>query len=320
MTDSSLCGDWQQFKEEKCVKILGAEKLMSFDEAEKACLQADNGSYLLTVHSKEEQDFISEFLFKTNKIVENGWLGLKKNNNNFKWSDGSNLDFANWLTGSPSNKSDHNCVQMLPESSPIGKWSDIPCIKKNIVVCQKIPTISLTILHKMLLETREKSERNILKFNKFLNNLANNKWMKFELFGNSDGKQKAFFIPAKDYEKDKPWDEAVNICASFNATLVEMDSKDKEFLFLSYLGQLGSQSNRLNRIWLNGYKDSSEKLKWVKSGEQITYNNWLPGNPKSTSGYDYLGMITTQGSNFGQMFNDPKTGPCHVICEIDVNF
>jgi hypothetical protein len=201
--DSSLCGDLQQYKDEKCVKILGAEKTLSFDEAEKACLQADNGSYLLTMHSKEEQDFISEFLFKTNKIVENVWFGLIKNNNNFKWSDGSNLDFANWLTGNPSNKSDHNCVQMLPESSPIGKWFDSPCIKKNVAVCQKILTISLTFLHKILLETRKKSEENILKFNKYLNNFANNKWMKFELFGNTDGKQKAFFIPTKEYEKAK---------------------------------------------------------------------------------------------------------------------
>jgi hypothetical protein len=45
--------------------------------------------------SKEEQEFISEFIFKTHKMVENVWLGLKKNNNNFKWSDGSNLDFTN---------------------------------------------------------------------------------------------------------------------------------------------------------------------------------------------------------------------------------
>jgi hypothetical protein len=205
LADSSLCGDWQQFKDEKCVKIVGAEITLSFDDAEKACLQADNGSYLLTMHSKEEQDFISEFLFKTNKIVENVWLGLKKNNNNFKWSDGSNLDFANWLTGNPSNKSDHNCVQMLPESSPIGKWSDITCNKKNVGICQKNPTLSLTLLNKILLETKKeleetkkeleethkKSTENILKLNKYLNYLGDNKLMNYKSFGNTDGKLNA---------------------------------------------------------------------------------------------------------------------------------
>ncbi len=318
MTDDSQCGDWQQYKGEKCVKIINTEKTLSFDDAVKACLQADNASYLLTIHSKEEQDFISEFLFKAYRIVENVWLGLKKDN--LKWSDGSNLDFANWLTGNPSNKSDHNCVQMLPESSPIGKWSDIPCIKKNIAVCHKIPTISLTILHKILLETRQKSEENILKFNKFLNNLANDKWMKFELFRNTDEKLKAFFIPSKEYETGKSWEEAVNLCASFNATLVEMDSSNKEFLFLSYLGQLGLQSNRLTGMWLNGYKDSSGKWKWVKSGKEMTYNNWASGYPKSDSGNDYLTMSIYQGNDLGQLYNVPRTSKYHVICEIDVNF
>jgi hypothetical protein len=157
LTDSSPCGNWQQFKDEKCVQIFDAEKTLPFDDAEKECLQY-NGSQLLTLHSKEEQDFISEFLFKTKKIAENVWLGLKKDNNNFKWSDGSNLDFANWLTGNPSNKSDHNCVQMLPESSPIGKWSDITCNKKNIAVCQKNAILSLTLLSKILLETKDELE------------------------------------------------------------------------------------------------------------------------------------------------------------------
>ncbi len=318
MTDDSQCGDWQQYKGEKCVKIINTEKTLSFDDAVKACLQADNASYLLTIHSKEEQDFISEFLFKTNKIVENVWLGLKKDNN-LKWSDDSNLDFANWLTGNPSNKSDHNCVQMLPESSPIGKWSDIPCIKKNIAVCQKIPTISLTFLHKILLETRKKSEENILKFNKFLNNLANNKWMKFELFRNTDEKLKAFFIPSKEHETKKSWDEAVNLCASFNATLVEMDSSNKEFLFLSYVGQLGLQSNRLGYIWLNVHKDSSGKWKWINSGKEMTYNYWYSGNPVSYSGFDYLLIEIEQGETFGRIYNQPKTSKYHAICEIDVN-
>jgi hypothetical protein len=78
---------------------------------------------------------------------------------------------------------------MLSESSHIGKWSHITCNKKNIAICHKNATPSLTFLHKILLEnkkeleeikkgleeTRKKSEENILKFNKFLNNLANNK-------------------------------------------------------------------------------------------------------------------------------------------------
>jgi hypothetical protein len=55
----SLCGDWEIFKEEKCIKIFDAEKLVTFEEPIKSCTQMDNNSELLTIHSKEEQDFVS---------------------------------------------------------------------------------------------------------------------------------------------------------------------------------------------------------------------------------------------------------------------
>jgi hypothetical protein len=109
-TYSSLCGDWTQYKDEKRVKILNKEKLVFFEESEKSCLQADNGSSIYTMHSKEEQEFILEFLFNTNKIVENVWIGLKYNNNQLEWADGSKMSFNNWAKGYPSNKTDYNCV------------------------------------------------------------------------------------------------------------------------------------------------------------------------------------------------------------------
>jgi hypothetical protein len=139
---------------------------------------------------------------------------------------------------------------MSSESSLIGKWSDSPCSKKNIAVCQKNPTISLSMLHKMFLETKKELEDTRIKFNNYLNNLMSNKWMNYKLFGDIDGKRKAFFIPSNDNFGEKGWDEAVKLCSDFNATLVEIDTSEKEFIFLSYLGQLGSQSNNLNDLWL----------------------------------------------------------------------
>ncbi len=53
---------------------------------------------------------------------------------------------------------------------------------------------------------------------------------------------------------------------------------------------------------------------------KLPNNNWYSGYPRSENGYDYLGMITAQDSNFGQIFNELKANKCHVICEIDVNF
>ncbi len=104
------------------------------------------------MHSKEEQEFISEFLFETNKIVDNVWIGLIRNDNQLEWKDGSQIDFTFQAEENPSNKSDHDCVQMIPDSSPTGQWADQSCNKKNLIVCQKAPNMTLSFLRKIQLE------------------------------------------------------------------------------------------------------------------------------------------------------------------------
>jgi hypothetical protein len=66
----------------------------------------------------------------------------------------------------------------------------------------------------------------------------------------------------------------VKLCNSFNATLVELDSSEKELIFLSFVGELGSRAYQLPWIWLNGRRDSSGKWKWINSGKDLKYNNW----------------------------------------------
>ena len=112
---------------------------MTYEEAIQLCSQSENGSTLITIHSKEEQEFVAKYIFETRKIVENVWLGLKNSNNKFEWIDKTSVDFTNWANGSPLNKSDHKCVEMISEFSPIGKWVDIQCTKKNIVVVKDSP-------------------------------------------------------------------------------------------------------------------------------------------------------------------------------------
>jgi hypothetical protein len=68
----------------KCINIFDSGRFFTFDDAEKSCSQLGDGSSILSIYSKEEQDFISDSLFKTNKMVDNVWLGLKKNSNVFK--------------------------------------------------------------------------------------------------------------------------------------------------------------------------------------------------------------------------------------------
>ncbi len=84
------------------------EKFYTFNDAKNSCLQEENEANILTIHSEDEQEFISNFLLKANKILDNIWLGLKRNKSLFKWTDSYELRYENWSKGSPSNKSDHN--------------------------------------------------------------------------------------------------------------------------------------------------------------------------------------------------------------------
>jgi hypothetical protein len=79
----SPCGDWEPFKEEKCFKIFDKAGLQSYEDAEKTCQQQENGSSLITIHFLEEQEFISN-LFKTHKVANNIWIGVKYTNNKYK--------------------------------------------------------------------------------------------------------------------------------------------------------------------------------------------------------------------------------------------
>ncbi len=151
----SPCGDWEPYKDEKCFKIFDKVGFQNYEDAEKTCLQQENSSTLVSIHSLEEQVFFSNFLFKTHNIADTVWIGAKSSSNKFKWADDSDLSFTNWAQGNPSNKTGNDCVQMVPEGSSMGKWVDEPCNKKNLVVCQNMQIWSLSRLQKTLLDARK---------------------------------------------------------------------------------------------------------------------------------------------------------------------
>jgi hypothetical protein len=98
----------------------------------------------------------------------------KFSSNKFKWNDDSDIIFSDWAEGSPKNKTDSGCVQMIPEGSSMGKWVDEPCNKNNKVVCQKMQTWPLSHLQKILLDVRKEFKDYIDVSDKKLNDLQQN--------------------------------------------------------------------------------------------------------------------------------------------------
>jgi hypothetical protein len=268
------------------------------------------------MHSREELEFISNFLFNYIGITNDIWIGLRKSEKIFKWVDDSHLDFTNWAVGSPSGRADHECVQMSLEANQIGEWTDKLCNRKNIVVCQKTPTVTLTFLHHKLLDTSRSLVDTRLMLRTYLNNLLSPKWINFKLFTDSDGKHKAFFIPMNEknaYDR-QTWDNASKTCAKFEASLVEVNTWQKQFLLETYLGQLGLESSLLYSFWLNGSKDLLGKWHWVSDGREFNYTNWLANNPRKDVNYDHLAMDFYE-TYLGKWYNAPKTFTYFVICE-----
>lgn len=144
-SSSSPCGDWIPFKHDKCFKIFDKVGLQSFDDARKTCSDHGNSSRLIQINSLEEQEFVVNYLFQENHIVDNVWLGAKFVNNKFKWEDNSDMDFTYWANGLPINMNSDYCVSMhsFPEDGMVGKWADVLCSNKNQVSCEKKLMVTL---------------------------------------------------------------------------------------------------------------------------------------------------------------------------------
>ena len=65
------------------------------------------------------------------------WIGLKKSDSTWKWTDGSTTTDANWAQGEPSG--DGECVTFdhtIINSNESYPWNDQPCYAHHRYVCE----------------------------------------------------------------------------------------------------------------------------------------------------------------------------------------
>lgn len=103
---------------------------MSWQDSRDDCLQ--NGSDLIIITSKEEQDFARQFKKRT-------WIGLtdRETEGTWKWVDGTKLKESYWRTGEPNSYlgSNEDCGEMWPHEEQ--HWNDLECSYKNFWICEK---------------------------------------------------------------------------------------------------------------------------------------------------------------------------------------
>ena len=66
---------------------------------------------LVSIHSKEEQEFLNNALKTYSNISENAWIGMKYNDKSYQWLDGSDSNYTNW-SDDAVRTGDEPCVLM----------------------------------------------------------------------------------------------------------------------------------------------------------------------------------------------------------------
>ncbi|XP_008490918.2 macrophage mannose receptor 1-like [Calypte anna] len=112
-----------------------ASRKRSWSEAQQECAQL--GANLVSVGQYTE----AHFLLDTIKILHgkspNFWIGLRKNEGQWSWTDKHAMDFVNWQTGEPSKNMNKVCGEMCALS---GYWNANVCSFKKGYICKKQKT------------------------------------------------------------------------------------------------------------------------------------------------------------------------------------
>lgn len=124
--------------------IFISPKPMSFSDAEEYCKAFDR--HLVSIHSQSAQDAAAELCNLGDELAYGCWIGLYHDDSDWKWSDGSALDYGfgsttgttsgayPWYPGEPNNVNE-DCVQLFP--AVLGnQWNDLTCSNLCYAICK----------------------------------------------------------------------------------------------------------------------------------------------------------------------------------------
>ncbi|XP_043107956.1 lymphocyte antigen 75 isoform X2 [Puntigrus tetrazona] len=130
---------WVLFKDHCYAFNMYNYSVFTMDDATNVCRNLDSSSKLLTIKSKEENDFVSDYMNKNPSITSRVWLALYVDSKGEPtgWHDGSELDFSSWDVNSGpqlSRQTPQNCAVMVSSN---GSWTHTSCLNsRSRIVCK----------------------------------------------------------------------------------------------------------------------------------------------------------------------------------------
>lgn len=105
----------------------------TWQEANETCQEMD--SHLALSKSLDENEFIAVEVGRPESRV---WIGLRRSEGEFVWSDGSKSDFTNWGRFEPKDASvvGRDCVSLLPEDI-FYSWEVRNCDDRQAFICER---------------------------------------------------------------------------------------------------------------------------------------------------------------------------------------
>ncbi|XP_053408178.1 uncharacterized protein LOC123560994 isoform X2 [Mercenaria mercenaria] len=226
--------------------FLGKEELLTWHAAKMYC--SNKGSTLASVHSEEEQRFLSGLNSKTEYV---SWIGFNDLDldNRFSWSDGSVVDYTAWASGQPNDIwGGEKCVPIHND----GTWHDYPCNDRKPFICKK-RKVGYTMT--TIARTTKSMEGGCPSG---FNYTFGNKCYLFSVDGDTTF-----------------WGDAKDRCEILGGHIISIHSEqEKDFIALNVYGIS-------HGMWL-GMQDLNDDRRFDWSDNSpLDYSNWAPNEPSS---------------------------------------
>ncbi|XP_061444611.1 C-type mannose receptor 2 isoform X2 [Rhineura floridana] len=253
-TPGSCAHGWHAVSN-KCFRIYSQEQV-TWQEAKHRC--EIQGGMLATISNHVEQAFITTLL---PNVTFDLWIGLQDAKKEFQWVEAEPIKYVNWAPGEPSgcgpstaNENPTNCAVVwhgfLPQFT--GRWDDRNCLEeKHAFICQRSKDPNLS---------PSPTPNSTLSY---------------------------FYSTYRILQKPLKWQEAMLLCESLNASLVNV----MEPYTQAYLTQ--AVSSMRAPLWIGLFNEEGRRnYKWL-TDENLSYANWQDGEPQQIVGCTYMDVDGT---------------------------